>query len=168
MPIETIETARTPYQQPNLRAVYEQQRTKEFASRAERQAYVDGLLEELDAARVRRPEDVEAVKAELGRLGVPRELWERSSTPATIEHEGEFATREQRAAYIEGLKAELRGAEQQSGDRERVADVKAELKRLSGPPAKTREELELSEDELEELEELEREGASAEDKEMKP
>lgn len=120
----------------------------EFVDDEQRDAYVAGLVEELDVARLRRPDDAKAIEAELKRLGGKKPP---APKPARGEHGGEFGSAEHRAAHIAALEDELRGYEglAAEGDseeakalgREGVVAVKAELKRLGGKPAKTLAEL---------------------------
>jgi hypothetical protein len=115
--------------------------------RRQRQAYIDALQHELPGARARG--DGQAVLEELKRLAAKPAPPPPARGPASTEREGEFYSPAHRADYIEALKKELRGGVTDA------AAVQAELTRLSGPPAKTQIELQMSAQELEELEERE-------------
>lgn len=113
----------------------------EFLTDEQRNTHIAALQTELEYLHQsgKRDTDIATVEAEIKRLGgAPGKPADKPAP--TEEADGEFVDAAQRAQHIASLKDELRGAEA-AGDKARVKDVKAELQRLAGKPAKTKAEL---------------------------
>lgn len=123
----------------------------EFETDEQRDRYVAALLHEHSVHETRKAQgdpryneaDHEAVAAELKRLKVdPKKA--PAASAAAHEVDGEFATPERRAAYIEALKNEYAQADA-AGNEQTKKDVKAELDRLTGTKKKAKTQAELDE-----------------------